>query len=166
MWLDNDATTGALRASVMRLWHERLEPFEANVRHGIRSRLAHPTISAPDPTWPAQADRLLDRVRHAVGDTATSLDHIGSTAVPGLVAKDVVDLQVGVASLGDADAPAFVEAMAAAGFVRPGGGLERPRHGRLGVAQAVPRLVRPRAGGPRARPRGRVARLALGTALP
>jgi dephospho-CoA kinase len=119
VWLDNEATTQALRANVLRLWHGRIEPFELNVRHGIRSRLSHPTMSAPDPTWPAQAERLLARVRHAVGDAAVTLDHIGSTAVPGLVAKDVVDLQVGVAALADADEPAFVEAMAAAGFVRP-----------------------------------------------
>ena len=118
VWLDNEGTPDALRAAVMRLWSERLEPFEANVRHGIRSRLAHPTMSAPDATWPAQAARLLARVRHAVGDAAVTLDHIGSTSVPGLVSKDVVDLQVGVASLADADAPDFVEAMAAAGFVR------------------------------------------------
>ena len=118
VWLDNEASTDSLRASVLRLWHERLEPFELNVRHGIRSRLSHSTISAPDPTWPAQAQRLLARIRHAVGDAAVTLDHIGSTAVSGLVAKDVVDLQVGVRSLADADAPAFVESMAAAGFVR------------------------------------------------
>lgn len=121
VWLDNEATTDALRACVLRLWHERIEPFELNVRHGIRSRLSHPTISAPDPTWPAQAARLLSRIGRAVGDAAASLDHIGSTAVPGLVAKDVIDLQVGVASLADADAPDFVTAMAAAGFVRAEG---------------------------------------------
>lgn len=121
VWLDNEATTDALRASVLRLWHGRIEPFELNVRHGIRSRLSHPTISAPDPTWPAQAARLLSRIGRAVGDAAASLDHIGSTAVPGLVAKDVIDLQVGVTSLADADAPAFVGAMATAGFVRAEG---------------------------------------------
>ena len=118
VWLDNEGTTHALRAAVLRLWSERLEPFEANVRHGIRSRLAHPTLAAPDPTWPAQAQRLLARIRLAVGDVAVTLDHIGSTAVPGLVAKDVVDLQVGVRSLADADDPAVVEALGAAGFVR------------------------------------------------
>jgi dephospho-CoA kinase len=118
VWLDNEGTTEALRASVLRLWHERIEPFEANVRHGIRSRLSHPTLSAPDPTWPAQAARLLARIGHALGDAAHSLDHIGSTAVPGLVAKDVIDLQLGVASLQDADEAGFVGAMARAGFVR------------------------------------------------
>ena len=97
---------------------ERVEPFELNLRHGIRSRLSHPTLSAPDPQWPAQAARLLARIRHAVGDAAVTLDHIGSTAVPGLVAKDVIDLMVGVASLDDADDPGFVASMDAAGFVR------------------------------------------------
>ena len=121
VWLANEATPEALRAVVLRLWHERLEPFEANVRHGIRSRLSHPTLSAPDPTWPAQAARLLARVGHAVGPAAVTLDHIGSTAVPGLVAKDVVDLQVGVASLDVADRPVFLEGMRSAGFVRPEG---------------------------------------------
>ena len=118
VWLDNEATPEALRALVLRLWHERIEPFELNLRHGIRSRLSHPTLSAPDPEWPAQAARLLARIRHAVGDGAVSLDHIGSTAVPGLVAKDVVDLQVGVAALDDADDPGFVASMDSAGFVR------------------------------------------------
>ncbi|HYN65888.1 MAG TPA: dephospho-CoA kinase [Ornithinibacter sp.] len=118
VWLENEATTEALRALVLRLWHERIEPFELNLRHGIRSRLSHPTLSAPDPQWPVQAARLLARVRHAVGDGAVTLDHIGSTAVPGLVAKDVIDLQVGVRSLDDADDPGFVASMDAAGFVQ------------------------------------------------
>jgi dephospho-CoA kinase len=121
VWLDNEGTTDALGVSVLRLWHERLEPFEANVRHGIRSRLSHPTLSPPDPTWPAQAERLLARIRHAAGDAAVTLDHIGSTAVPGLLAKDVLDLQLGVRSLDDADDASFVSAMAAAGFVREEG---------------------------------------------
>ena len=121
VWLDNEGTTEALRASVLRLWHERIEPFEANVRHGIRSRLSHPTLSAPDPTWPAQAARLLARIGHAVDGAAATLDHIGSTAVPGLVAKDVIDLQLGVTQLGQADEADFVAAMAGAGFVRAEG---------------------------------------------
>ena len=132
VWLDNEATPEALRALVLRLWHERIEPFELNLRHGIRSRLSHPTLSAPDPQWPAQANRLLARIRHAVGDAAVTLDHIGSTAVPGLVAKDVVDLQVGVASLEDADDPGFVASMDAAGFVRMPG--EWDDHGHDGTS--------------------------------
>ena len=129
VWLENEATTEALRAQVLRLWTERVEPFELNLRHGIRSRLSHPTLSAPDPQWPVQAVRLLARIRHAVGDAALTLDHIGSTAVPGLVAKDVIDLQVGVASLDDADDPGFVASLDAAGFVRIADNVDDNGHG-------------------------------------
>lgn len=118
VWLDNEGTPQALEVAVRRLWHERLEPFGTNLRSGARSRLPAPVLSPPDPDWPAAAARLLARVRQAVGDAAVTLDHIGSTAVPGLAAKDVVDLQVGVRSLADADRPVFVGAMAAAGFPR------------------------------------------------
>ncbi|MBM6399499.1 dephospho-CoA kinase [Phycicoccus sonneratiae] len=118
VWLDNEGTREALEVAVRRLWAARLEPFAANLRTGTRSRLPAPVLSPPDPAWPAGAERLLARVRHAVGDAAATLDHVGSTSVPGLPAKDVMDLQVGVRSLADADEPAFVEAMAAAGFPR------------------------------------------------
>ncbi|WP_371814231.1 dephospho-CoA kinase [Phycicoccus sp. HDW14] len=118
VWLENEGTREALEVAVRRLWPERLEPFAANLRTGARSRLPAPVLSPPDPDWPAAADRLLARVRHAVGDAAATLDHVGSTAVKGLPAKDVVDLQVGVRSLADADEPAFVTALAAMGFPR------------------------------------------------
>lgn len=121
VWLDNDGPRAALDAAVRRLWHGRVEPFAENLAAGARSRLPALVLSPPDPTWPAQAERLLARIRHAVGEAAVTLDHIGSTAVPGLLAKDVVDLQVGVRSLAEADDPAFVAAMAAMGFPRPAG---------------------------------------------
>jgi GrpB-like predicted nucleotidyltransferase (UPF0157 family) len=68
-----------------------------------------------DPTWPDQFRRLAAELRQRLGDGALGIDHIGSTAVPGLAAKDVLDLQVTVASLADADrlGPAFE----AAGYV-------------------------------------------------
>ncbi len=117
VWLPNEGPVEALRMAVRRLWHTRIEPFEDHLRSGVRSRLRTPVLSLPDPTWPEQARRLLARVRHAVGETAVTLDHVGSTAVPGLPAKDVVDLQVGVRSLADADDGAFVGAMRGSGFL-------------------------------------------------
>ncbi len=116
VWLDNEGPPAALEVAVRRLWHERVEPFAANLRTGARSRLPAPVLAPSDPGWPAAAERLLARVRHAVGDAAVTLDHVGSTAVPGLPAKDVVDLQVGVRALSDADDGGFVAALAAAGF--------------------------------------------------
>ena len=65
-----------------------------------------------DPTWPDQFEQLAAALRRHLGDTVMGIDHIGSTAVPGLAAKDVIDLQVTVADLADADrlTPAFQRA--------------------------------------------------------
>ena len=117
--IDNNGTPEATLAQVDRLWSERLTPFADNLAAGRRAeRPDDVTIQAPDPGWPAAAQRLLARMRHALGDRIVTADHVGSTAVPGLPAKDVIDLQLGVASLADADDPAFVETMAALGYPR------------------------------------------------
>jgi GrpB-like predicted nucleotidyltransferase (UPF0157 family) len=52
-----------------------------------------------DESWPLSFERLRERVGAAVGDLAVAIEHIGSTAVPGLAAKPVIDLVV-VAPLG------------------------------------------------------------------
>jgi GrpB-like predicted nucleotidyltransferase (UPF0157 family) len=58
-------------------------------------------VLAPyDDTWPARAKELIERLHQRLGPLALRIDHIGSTAVPGLTAKDVLDLQVSVADLG------------------------------------------------------------------
>ena len=70
-----------------------------------------------DPSWPAQAEQLGARLRAALGPLALRIDHIGSTAVPGLAAKDALDLQVTVADLDDATVAGVAGALSAAGFV-------------------------------------------------
>lgn len=117
VWLDNEGSATELTQSVRGLWSDRLVPFEHNVRTGTRSRALLSTQSSADPTWPDQAQRLIARLRHALGDLAPSVEHIGSTAVPGLAAKDVIDLQVGVDSLAVADSMDFLGGMTEAGFV-------------------------------------------------
>ncbi|WP_373045424.1 GrpB family protein [Vulgatibacter sp.] len=57
-----------------------------------------------DPTWPAAFAREAARLREAAGDTPVVIEHIGSTAVPRLLAKPTVDVLVGVPTLADADA--------------------------------------------------------------
>ena len=52
-----------------------------------------------DPAWARQADEELSRIGEALGPVAALLEHVGSTAVPGLAAKPIIDLQVSVASL-------------------------------------------------------------------
>lgn len=61
------------------------------------------TIVPYQPEWPAEFRRIAAPLREALGPLALRIDHIGSTAVPGLSAKDVIDLQLTVATL-DADA--------------------------------------------------------------
>lgn len=117
--LDNNGTADELVSAVDRVWEERLAPFADNI--GARRRRERDAVIAlcdPDPTWPTRAERQLARIAHAVGDRAVSLDHIGSTSVRGLVAKDVLDLQLGVASLEEADDPSLVQSLTAAGFPR------------------------------------------------
>jgi GrpB-like predicted nucleotidyltransferase (UPF0157 family) len=55
-------------------------------------------IVAYDPAWPGVFAALGDELRGALGEIAVRIDHIGSTAVPGLAAKPIIDVQVSVAS--------------------------------------------------------------------
>jgi GrpB-like predicted nucleotidyltransferase (UPF0157 family) len=50
-------------------------------------------------TWPIEFQSLGGAIRQALGDLALRIDHIGSTAVPGLAAKDIIDIQLTVAKL-------------------------------------------------------------------
>ncbi len=68
-----------------------------------------------DPDWPALFDAEATRVRTALGDSVTAIEHFGSTAVPGLSAKPVIDLLVGVRSAAEAQERA-VPALEALGY--------------------------------------------------
>jgi dephospho-CoA kinase len=126
--LDNSGSREATLAAVDELWHTRLVPFAHNLQAGRTSRLARPVISDYNPKWPAAAARLCARIRAAVPEGILAVDHIGSTAVPGLAAKDIIDLQVAVRSLADADG--FAGALAAAGFpAYPGKWFDNPKPG-------------------------------------
>jgi GrpB-like predicted nucleotidyltransferase (UPF0157 family) len=67
-----------------------------------------------DPAWPSEFAQLAGTIRKALGRTAIRIDHVGSTAVPGLDAKPIIDIQVSVSSL-EPDAP-FREPLESAGF--------------------------------------------------
>jgi GrpB-like predicted nucleotidyltransferase (UPF0157 family) len=54
-------------------------------------------IAEPDPGWPLLYDGLARRIREALGWRALQLDHVGSTSVPGLAAKPVIDIDLTVA---------------------------------------------------------------------
>lgn len=103
VWLDNSGDTEALAQTVRDLWAVRLLPYAINLRARQRAPWKPQLVSA-DASWPAQAQRIINRLAVACGSKALRIDHIGSTAVPGLDAKDVIDIQVTVESLEVADA--------------------------------------------------------------
>jgi GrpB-like predicted nucleotidyltransferase (UPF0157 family) len=57
------------------------------------------TVLPYDPVWPELFHRLGAQLREALGGVALRIDHIGSTAVPGLAAKPIVDVQISVERL-------------------------------------------------------------------
>jgi GrpB-like predicted nucleotidyltransferase (UPF0157 family) len=59
-------------------------------------------IADPDPAWPRRFEAERERLLAALGDRALRIEHIGSTAVPGLAAKPIVDILVEVVRLDDA----------------------------------------------------------------
>ena len=73
------------------------------------------TIVEHDPGWAAQYADLERRVRRALGAVALRVEHVGSTSVPGLPAKPIIDVDVTVPDPDDEDA--YVPALEAAGFV-------------------------------------------------
>jgi GrpB-like predicted nucleotidyltransferase (UPF0157 family) len=54
------------------------------------------TIGPYDPGWPLRYERLAAAIREALGDTVIDLEHVGSTSVEGLAAKDVIDIDLTV----------------------------------------------------------------------
>lgn len=115
VWLDNTGTPQALVQKSHELWQQRILPFARNLEAGLPAAAA-PELVAYDPSWPEQAQRILARLNTACGHRALRIDHIGSTAVPGLESKDVIDIQVTVDSLATADE--LAAALLTAGYPR------------------------------------------------
>jgi GrpB-like predicted nucleotidyltransferase (UPF0157 family) len=82
---------------------------------GMRLGAGRPVIAAYQPGWPQRAATLIAALRGHLGVLAGRIEHIGSTAIPGMDAKDVLDLQVSVTGL-DAAARAFDEPLGVLGF--------------------------------------------------
>jgi len=113
--LDNSGTVQHLLGQVDRLWDERLVPFARNLVAGKRApRNGGPVLEPHRTEWAQEAARIAARLVAAAPDLILAVDHIGSTAVPGLPAKDVIDLQVTVPDL--AVAATIAPFLAAAGF--------------------------------------------------
>ena len=115
IWLDNSGSPEALAKQASQVWHHRITPFARNLtaRQVVRSA---PRLIPADPAWPEQARRIVARIATACGAKARRVDHIGSTSVPGLDAKDAIDIQITVESLAVADE--LAEPLLSAGYPR------------------------------------------------
>ncbi len=67
-----------------------------------------------DPDWPRHYETVASRIQDALGERALAIDHVGSTAVPGLDAKPVIDIDLTVAD--SADEADYLPPLEAAGF--------------------------------------------------
>lgn len=111
VWVDNGGAAAEARRQTDLLW-SRLASYAANVEGGRRAGRGGPVLVPYRPEWAPSAARLIARIRHLLGPVR--VDHIGSTAVPGLPAKDVIDLQLTVDDLDQADG--LAPALTAGGF--------------------------------------------------
>jgi len=75
-------------------------------------------IEEYDSSWPARFAEIAGRAQAALGDIVLRVEHIGSTAVPGLAAKPIIDLDVVLKSA--ADLPTAIERLAVLGYVHEG----------------------------------------------
>ncbi|MGP4076770.1 GrpB family protein [Halobacillus sp. K22] len=61
------------------------------------------SLSSYHPEWPALFKREEEMIREVLGDHALGIEHIGSTAIPGLQAKPIIDIMTGIESLDSYD---------------------------------------------------------------
>jgi dephospho-CoA kinase len=115
VWLDNSGTEGRLVERARELWYGRILPFAHNLTTATPAAESGRLVSA-DPDWAAQAARVRARLNTACGHRALRIDHIGSTAVAGMDARDVIDMQITVASLDVADS--LADDLSRAGYPR------------------------------------------------
>lgn len=102
VWLDNSGTEGQIVEAARELWYRRIQPFAHNLANGRAAD--DPQLPVPaDPSWPEQAERIRARLATTCGHRARRIDHVGSTAVRGMDARDIIDMQITVAGLRDAD---------------------------------------------------------------
>lgn len=85
---------------------------------GLRPLTGLVEIREYDPSWPALYEREAVRIRTALGDQVVRIAHLGSTSVPGLAAKPIIDIGLEVPDSGREET--YVPKLVAAGYVLHG----------------------------------------------
>jgi GrpB-like predicted nucleotidyltransferase (UPF0157 family) len=91
------------------------EELQAGLVVPIGPHNAPITLADYDPAWPELYAREAARIRSILGSTAVLVEHAGSTSVPGLAAKPIIDIVLAVPD--SADEHAYVPPLEAAGYV-------------------------------------------------
>ncbi len=81
---------------------------------GERQRVAEIIVVPPDKSWPEQYKRLETAIRQALGRRVVTLEHVGSTSVPDLYAKPVIDIALTLVEA--ANEPSYVPDLETKGF--------------------------------------------------
>ena len=89
------------------------EPVETGLIGGTERREIR--LADYDPDWPKKFEKHAKAIAGALGRSALRVEHVGSTSVPGLAAKPIIDILVVVAD--SADEPAYLPRLEAAGYV-------------------------------------------------
>lgn len=107
------------------------ESVAAGGRQVGRERSDPIAIAPYDPVWPERFEQMRGRLAVALGPVALRIDHVGSTAVPGLASKPIIDIQVSVTNVDDE--ASYKDAIEAQGFelrwIEPGHRYFRPPPG-------------------------------------
>ncbi len=99
-WKEDSVREAEIRAAHI----GELKPLEGNI-----------VLVEYDPQWPLMFQREALRIRAALGVSAIRIEHAGSTSVPGLAAKPIIDIILEVAD--SSDESSYVPALEAAGYV-------------------------------------------------
>src|SRR5262249_15012472 len=91
---------------------EQIRAYTIGELTPLRSKIV---VAEYDPRWPALFQREATRIREALGERALRIEHTGSTAVPGLAAKPIIDILLVVSS--SADENAYVPDLERMGYI-------------------------------------------------
>lgn len=102
--MDDDPTLAARHAELERVTIGVPKRHDATIR-----------IDPYDPAWPSLYEREAERIRGVLGERVRLLEHVGSTSVPGMAAKPIIDIVLAVPD--SSDEPAYVPDLEAAGYL-------------------------------------------------
>jgi NAD-dependent deacetylase len=94
----NDGPTSVDDRATLKIEGKAGDTLSAALAH-VRPRRGPVTIVDYDPAWPRVYEKERERIRKALSDVVVDIEHMGSTAVPGLAAKPVIDISVGLRTL-------------------------------------------------------------------